>query len=171
MGEPTLQRGKVVAYTQASQPRTQTSTRTHIKIMQTKKARISRQRTMASTKISTCWLDLPVLRYQLLFLLLLLLQRGNWTRTPVGRVWRRLKGREKNKNNNNKNPPLCVCVWWRVQGLKCIELSIIWIQNSSMPEISHGAWEVKPQCVFVYVVWLRNEWQRERKKCHNSIKW
>lgn len=32
MGDPTPQRGKVVAYTQASQPRTQASTRTHIKI-------------------------------------------------------------------------------------------------------------------------------------------
>jgi len=39
VGDPTSQRGKVVAYTQASQPRTQASTRTHTKIMQTKKGR------------------------------------------------------------------------------------------------------------------------------------
>lgn len=96
VGDPTPQRGKVVAYTQASQPRTQASTRTHTsKSCRQKKAGKSRQRSVASTKISTCWLDLPVLCYQLLFLLLLLLQRGNWTRTPVGRVWRLLKGKEK----------------------------------------------------------------------------
>lgn len=36
MGDPTPQRGKVVAYTQESHPRTQAST--HIKIMKTKEA-------------------------------------------------------------------------------------------------------------------------------------
>lgn len=37
VGDPIPQRGKVVAYTQASQPRMQPSTRTHITIMLTKK--------------------------------------------------------------------------------------------------------------------------------------
>lgn len=46
----------------------------------------SRQRSAASTKINTCWLVQPVLCYQLLFVILSLLQRGNWTKTPVGRV-------------------------------------------------------------------------------------
>lgn len=41
VGDPTPQRGKVMAYTQASHPKTLASTRTHIKIMQTKKARES----------------------------------------------------------------------------------------------------------------------------------
>lgn len=54
MGDTTPQRGKVVAYTQASQPRTQASTCTHIKIMQTKKKKKrqgkSRQHSVASIK-------------------------------------------------------------------------------------------------------------------------
>lgn len=37
VGDPTLQRGKVVAYTQVSRPRAQAGTRTHIKITQTGK--------------------------------------------------------------------------------------------------------------------------------------
>lgn len=37
VGDPIPQRGKVVAYTQATQPRMQPSTRTHIKTMQAKK--------------------------------------------------------------------------------------------------------------------------------------
>lgn len=102
MGDLTPQRGKVVAYTQVSQPRTQASTHTHQNHADKKKSQgKSRQRSVASTEISTCWLDLPVLCYQLLFLLLLLLQRGNWTRTPVGRVWRLLTGKEKNKKHKN----------------------------------------------------------------------
>lgn len=71
----------------------------------------SRQHSMASTIISTCRLDMSGLCYQLLFLLLLL-QRGNWTRTPVGRVWTLLhrnkeKGRIKKKEEKKKH---CVCV-------------------------------------------------------------
>lgn len=60
MGDPIPQRGKVVAYTQTSRPRTQASTRTHIKIMQMKKAEKSHQHTAVITKISTCFGDQPV---------------------------------------------------------------------------------------------------------------
>lgn len=82
-------------------------THTHQNRADKKKQGKSRQHSMASTKISTCWLDMSGLCYQLLFLLSLL-QRGNWTRTPVGRVWTLLQGnKEKRKKKKTKH---CVCV-------------------------------------------------------------